>query len=735
MYKIIFSFLIFVSINLLAAPPLQFKRDILPIIERSCFKCHNGQEKKAKAGLRMDIAEEMLSFENFLIPGNPKKSIFIESISHPKGHDDLMPPEGKAEPISTAEIAKISLWIDQGAHFGTWEKYSNTKKKKLVSGLKQGQVAANQQQVVSDIDQIVTRTLAKSNLVLTKPASDETFLRRIYLQIIGRIPTLTEVDNFMGSNDKDKRSKLISKLQKSEGYVSHNFNYWANVLRVQTSQKGNIKGTWLEYLKQSLRENKSYDTWVREMLDARGSWWKSPQIGFYGRDMKNRLAGYEALTGVFLGTQIGCAQCHDHPFDATTRRDYFEMFGYTSNVHAQERRKKIFKHLDPNEIYKQTRKVEKSLKDKKPMYGNMTRSMNIHSQVNLRNIIFKVYSGKVMSYTNKLPDDYQYDDAKPKQHVKPDVLFGKTPKFDVKKDLPQTTFSEWVTNPDNLKFTHVIVNRLWHKATGDTIAGALTDLVEPERAKAPELLNYLSQLMVDLNYDIQKFNHILYSTEIYQSQAIKEDAITPKTLANGPLLKRMSAEQLWDSIMILKNPTLDETLAPKIFDFEFMFQLLEVKTYDEYWAMIKKKSKENPIDLGKGTRMNRMVAKEGFLKSDFKRSSELKQPTPAGHFLKHFGQADRELVEDQWLNPTVPQSLSLLNSKLVREVAIQGSPIDLYVSKLDNKGEQIKAIFKTVLSRTPTERESSLFNQGQQKLDITNICWILANTKQFIFIK
>ncbi|MCM8530470.1 MAG: PSD1 and planctomycete cytochrome C domain-containing protein [Lentisphaeraceae bacterium] len=735
MYKITFPLLLFASINLFAAPPLQFKRDILPIVERSCFKCHNGQEKKAKAGLRMDIAADMKSFESFLTPGNSKKSLFIESISHPKGHDDLMPPEGKAEPITQDEIAKISLWVDQGAHFGSWEKYSGTKKRKLVSGLKDDQSAPTTENAVSKIDKLVTNALAKNNQKLTPPASDETFLRRIYLQIIGRIPTLTEVDDFISSNNIDKRSELISKLQSSEGYVSNNFNYWANILRVQSGQKGNIKGTWLEYLKQSLRENKPYDRWVREMLDARGSWWKSPQVGFYGRDMRNRLAGYEALTGVFLGTQIGCAQCHDHPYDATTRRDYFEMFGYTSNVHAQERRKKIFKHLDPNEIYKQTVALSTSLKKKKTPYGHKSRSMNIHSQVNLRNILFKVYSGKVMPYTNKLPDDYQYDDAKPKQHVKPDVLFGKTPQFDVKKDLPQTTFSHWVTKPENLKFTHVIVNRLWHKATGDHLAGSLTDLIETERAKSPELLNYLAQLMVDLNYDMKKFNHILYSTQLYQSQAIKEDAVMPKVLANGPILKRMSAEQLWDSIMILKNPTLDGTLGPKKFDFEFMFKLLETKTYDDYWAMIEQKAEEEPVDIGKGTRMNRMVAKEGFLKSDFKRSSQLKQPTPAGHFLKHFGQADRELVEDQWLNPTVPQSLSLLNSSLVRKIAAKGSPIDLLVSKLDNKEDQIKAIFKTVLSRAPTKSELSLLSQGQNSLDISNICWILANTKQFIFIK
>jgi hypothetical protein len=103
-------------------------------------------------------------------------------------------------------------------------------------------------------------------------ASDEVFVRRIYLDAIGRIPTLAEATKFLRSDDKDKRLKLIGELLHSEGYVNHYFNYWADILRINSTQNlgQSFIPYYIEYVRESLRENKPYDQFVREMLTAEG---------------------------------------------------------------------------------------------------------------------------------------------------------------------------------------------------------------------------------------------------------------------------------------------------------------------------------------------------------------------------------------------------------------------------------------------------------------------------------
>jgi hypothetical protein len=131
------------------------------------------------------------------------------------------------------------------------------------------------------IDSILEADWQKHKLQGNPATDDNTFVRRIYLDIIGRIPTTREADEFLASKDADKRAKLIDKLLASEAYVQHFFNYWADVLRVTSA--GNLTGpitgaAYAEFVKDSLRQNKPYDAFVREMVTAR-PWHAAGQHG------------------------------------------------------------------------------------------------------------------------------------------------------------------------------------------------------------------------------------------------------------------------------------------------------------------------------------------------------------------------------------------------------------------------------------------------------------------------
>ena len=111
-------------------------------------------------------------------------------------------------------------------------------------------------------------------------SSDARFVRRIYLDVVGRIPSYDEADTFLKSKDKQKRSKLIDKLLDSEGYVSHHFNYWADLLRIRSRMRYAPAQPYIDFVKQSLRDNKPYDRFVRELLTAQGYTWDNGAAGY-----------------------------------------------------------------------------------------------------------------------------------------------------------------------------------------------------------------------------------------------------------------------------------------------------------------------------------------------------------------------------------------------------------------------------------------------------------------------
>ena len=723
-----------------AAAPLNFERDILPIFKNSCFKCHSSETKKPKAGLRMDIKEKMLTHENFLTPGKAEKSSLYELIALGKGHDDIMPPENKAPELSAKDIEKIKHWINQGAHFNTWEKYISNKVIKLESGLSKAKVKTDLKSASAMIDKLVKKNLISKKIQANPKADDETYLRRTYLSIIGRIPNLEEAKSFLDSNAPKKRIKLITRLQNSPGYVSNNYNYWANILRVKSNQKGNLNEVWTDYLKTSMEENKPYDKWVYEMVTAEGRLWENPAIGFMYRDSKNRVAGYEYLTAVFLGTEIACAQCHDHPYDTITRRDYFEMYGYYSSSQMFFPAKNRLKYIDGEKMHKRGMQVHHNMRKKIYDYGDKKTSKEVYltSFLSMQRIGDKV-TARTDTRFSRFPHDYQYDDGQAKKHLEPNVLFGKIRPVK-ENEKPIRVFADWLVDSDNLKFTYVASNRLWHRIMGESLLGRLTHISQIENSINPELSRYLAELFVSLKYDQKAFERIIYNSQIYQRMASIEGITKKQKAFSGPVLRRMTAEQLWDSLMILIKPDLDKNTHRKKPDLSYLKGLVNAKTEDEYWSMIVEGSKVlRPAHTNYLKNKRAREVFSGKIDSKyFKRASELRQPTPIGHFMRLFGQADRETVEDQWINPTVPQSLTLLNGPLFDFITDEHSPFMQQLKQTKVTEDKVKDIFTATLSKRPSDSQMaesvSLINQSQSSEDYKSLIWGLLNTRQFLFI-
>jgi Protein of unknown function (DUF1549)/Protein of unknown function (DUF1553) len=427
------------------------------------------------------------------------------------------------------------------------------------------------------IDTLLAADWQKHGLQANAPASDDVLVRRLYLDIAGRIPTVEERQAFVTSNDPQKRAKLIDTLLGSDGYTSHMFNYFADLLRLTDNTKGRITAeAYEEWMKKELKANTPYDQLVKKLLTTEGGAWDSGSIGFYQRD-ENKLDHLAYTVQVFLGTSIVCAQCHNHPFDKWTQMDYYSMAAFTygmdtkgdanaikipkkpeggrrlpeflAKMNSKERRAYMKEH--PEEIAKlkeEAKKPSASAEDMQQVrkaLGDVMKPLRYTSVTN--------NDGKLP----KLPDDYKYTDGKPGETIEARAIFG----HDAKPKEGQTrveAFAEWMANPENPRFTTVIANRMWKKVFGLGLIEPVDEMTDSTVPSNPALMEYLSQLMIEKQYSLKSFLRVLYNTYTYQRAAgTQEIALGEISHFTGPMLRRMSAEQVWDSLITLTKGNLD----------------------------------------------------------------------------------------------------------------------------------------------------------------------------------
>ena len=191
------------------------------------------------------------------------------------------------------------------------------------------------------IDAILAKGYSKNKVKPLPLADDATFVRRAHLQVGGRIPTYQETTGFLESNDPQKHSTLIDRILNSEAYDSHTFNWWADLLRIQSPARNgganNVGGgvSYAMWMMNAIRQNMPFDEVARKRITAKGYPWNNGAVGYYMRDAGMPLDNMSNTTQVFLGTQMVCAQCHNHPFDKWTQMEYYQMAAYTYGVQAR----------------------------------------------------------------------------------------------------------------------------------------------------------------------------------------------------------------------------------------------------------------------------------------------------------------------------------------------------------------------------------------------------------------
>ncbi len=575
------------------------------------------------------------------------------------------------------------------------------------------------------IDRAVAGKLASEGISPNPMASDEVFMRRVYLDVAGRIPSLAEATEFLESTHPDRREDLIDKLLNSPDYVSNMYNMWADALRlVERPSPDNISDPYLAYVKESICSNKPYDKWVYEMLTATGKTWENPAVGFQLRDDLMPLAYVDNTVRVFLGTQIGCAQCHDHPFDQWTQYQFYQLAAMTAGT-----RTRIGGDMPG---YQEDRKKRREIQDeakRRDQYGRLPSQYR-------RMMNASLYDVREVKAVMKLPHDYAYSDAKPRSPVKPAVLWDEVPEK-AKSRSPREQFAAWVTSPQNPKFSRMIANRLWKRFIGVGVIEPIDDFNEDNPCANEELLDLLSEQMVRGGFDQKQFIRAILYSDTYQHEASDYEVTSGELYyAPGPVVRRMTAEQVWDSILTMavhnpwpfQRPTAKD-IAPYVsIDFSHA-------SFDQVTTLADQFKKSYDINT-----YRRSLNEHAYQGNVLCRASELPSPLPADHFLRQFGQGNRESIHTAEQEPTVPQTLAMFNGPITHVMLEPGSAIVDNVLAIDKTKDRIDAIFLSVLGRMPTQKDrlitaKELSQMKNDNVGYGNIIWALLNTREFLFVQ
>ena len=475
---------------------IDFVHQVMPVLKKNCAECHT--EGKKKGGLSMNTRSEFLAGGEggeVAVPGDPDESYFLEVVAT-EDTDDRMPPKGPG--LSDEEVHLLHQWVQEGMEWPVeiplgdsgWE----PKLKPRVVILPPAHLGRNH-----PIDRILDRDLAERKAPIPTPASEETFVRRAYLDLIGLLPTPEELDGFLKSKSTKKSEELVDQLLNREiAYADHWLTFWNDLLRNDYTGTGFItKGRTqiTDWLYDALRENMPYDQMTRELIDAEkkaagfinGIKWRGTVNASQTRNMQFA----QNVSQVFLGINMKCASCHDSFIDRWTLQEAYDL----AAVFADE----------PLELER-----------------------------------CDIPTGKMATARWMFPELGQID-------------------ANATRDVRLKQLAGLMTHPENGRFTRTIVNRIWARLMGRGIVHPVDAMhTQPWNE---DLLDFLAVRFAEDGYDLKKFMRLVMTSQAYRSRS---DLLSEEPgidyVYNGPLPKRMSAEQLMDTIWQVtssnpKNPT------------------------------------------------------------------------------------------------------------------------------------------------------------------------------------
>lgn len=329
---------------------VNFDRQVRPILSNNCFRCHGPDESSRIGGFRLDLPEEATKPQALgtpIVPGNPDKSELIARVFSTDSAA-VMPPAYTHSELSAAQKDTLRRWIAQGAKYESHWSYQPIVRPQVpsVPGLRAG---------ANPIDAFIQARLAKEGLKPSPEADRRTLIRRVTLDLTGLLPTPAQVAAFEADKSPDAYEKLVDRLLASPDYAEQQAVHWLDAVRYADSAGFHSDGSrpvWLyrDYVLKAFRDNKPFDDFTREQLagdllpnatidqkiaaaynrlsrsSAEGGLQPKEYYAKYGAD---RVRDFST---VWLGTSMGCSECHNHKFDPVLTKDFYALKAFFADI-------------------------------------------------------------------------------------------------------------------------------------------------------------------------------------------------------------------------------------------------------------------------------------------------------------------------------------------------------------------------------------------------------------------
>ena len=475
-----------------ASAEVDFINDIHPVLVERCYACHGGG--KQKGGLQLDSREGVLKGGKsgpVVVEGDHAASVLIERVTT-DDEFDRMPPEGPR--LSDAQVQALREWIDAGLPWS--DDVPEAGEPDYIAPLHLQEAAPPVLGLAdlsgSPVDHFIVDYLGKRNLPVPERVDDARFARRVYLDVVGLLPSPDQLAAFLADDRPDKRERLVDALLADDrAYAEHWMSFWNDLLRNDFVGTGYIDGGRAQitnWLFSALEHNMPYDKFVRELIDPRpGSEGFVKGIVWRGETAMVHRPPMQAarnVSQVFLGVNLKCASCHDSFVDHWKLEDAYSL-------------------------------------------------ANAFSEEPLPMVRCDTPTGDMAGYKFLWPELGAID--------------GSLPVDERRKQV-----ADLVTKPENGPFTRTIVNRLWAVFMGYGLVEPIDNI--EGKAWHPELLDWLARDLIANDYDLKHTVRRILTSAAYQwecqplpaADAPKEDYVF-----QGPHVRRMTAEQFYDALAAL----------------------------------------------------------------------------------------------------------------------------------------------------------------------------------------
>jgi hypothetical protein len=609
------TILALLAANVDAAEPISFNRDIRPILADNCFACHGPDKNQRKAGLHFDTQEAALADlggRKAIVPGNVEESELLDRIA--AQDKSRMPPEKFGKKLTKEQSDLLRRWIEQGAK---WDKHWS-----LIAPTRPAVPRVdNKEWSRLPIDAFVYARLQRENLTPAPEADKRTLLRRVSFDLTGLPPTPEEVDAFLADGSPQAYEKVVDRLLTSPHFGERMALYWLDIVRYADTggyHSDNHRDVWLyrDYVIDAFNKNKPFDQFTIEQLagDLLPAATRETRIasGYNrllmtteegGAQAKEYLAKYAAdrvrnASSVWLGTTLGCCECHDHKFDPFKTKEFYQFAAFFADIKekavGRQDQDKVLTEEQIARLKQWDTDVAEMLKEGPPTPATSKKVAELQKQkadfdkTLPTTLVTTAVPPRVMRV---LPRGNWLDDSG--EMVTPGVPASLPPLKFKGERATRLDLAKWLTAADNPLMARVFVNRLWKLMYGQGLVKSLEDFgSQGTWPTHPDLLDWLAVEFRESGWDVKHLLKLIVLSRTYRQSSQLDEALKQRDPYNALLARqnryRLDAEMVRDNALAVSGLLVRKLGGPS------------VKPYQPagYWAMLNFPKREWQNDSG-----------------------------------------------------------------------------------------------------------------------------------------